>query len=350
VSESEVTRSGIRNASPGRHARIAEAGDRRGHHRRHGRGEQPTVPDAEFGSYYGRPVLKPPVWNTLDIGGYLFCGGLAGTSSVLGAVADLTGRPAVRRASRVGSVAALALGAAGLVHDLGKPGRAMNMLRVVKPSSPMNTGSWLLSAYAPMAGAAAASELLPARWRGSGAGRLLATAGRPGGLAAAVLGSLVATYTAVLVADTAVPAWHDGYRQLPYLFAASASSSAAGLALVAAPPAETGPARRLAVAAAGANLAATELLARGVGGAAVAYRRGRAGRLRRAATALTVTGTAVGATVGGRNRLAAAGAGLALLAGGLLERFAILEAGRSSAEDPAQTVEPQRRRLAERAR
>jgi hypothetical protein len=83
--------------------------------------------------------------------------------------------------------------------------------------------------------------------------------------------------------------------------------------------------------------------------AAAAYREGRAGWMGRVATGLTVAGTALGATLGGRYRPAAAGAGLALLAGGVLRRFAVMQAGRQSAEDPAQTVEPQRQRLAERA-
>ena len=26
------------------------------------RGERPMVPEAEFSSYYGRPILKKPVW------------------------------------------------------------------------------------------------------------------------------------------------------------------------------------------------------------------------------------------------------------------------------------------------
>ena len=344
MSDVEVTRSGIRNATPGRDALIGNAGGRPGK-----RGEKPVVPDAEFQSYYGRPVIKAPVWKTLDIGGYLFCGGLAGSSSVLGAVADLTDRPTLRRACRVGSAAALALGMTGLVHDLGRPRRALNMLRVAKPSSPMNTGSWLLTAYAPMAGAAAAAEMLPDRWRKGAAGRRLLSTARPAGLAAAVLGSVVSTYTGVLVSDTAVPAWHEGHREMPYLFAASAASTAAGLGLLAADPAETVPARRLAVASAVAEVAATRLLERRVGLAAAAYREGRAGRSGRAATALTVAGTAVGAAFGGRNRPAAAGAGLALLAGGLLRRFAVMQAGRQSAEDPAQTVEPQRARLSEHA-
>ncbi|MBK3647571.1 hypothetical protein JHN46_44040, partial [Streptomyces sp. MBT33] len=48
---------------------------RRGRRRR---GEQPVVPRAEFRSYYGRPVIKPPSWAALDIAGYFFLGGLAG--------------------------------------------------------------------------------------------------------------------------------------------------------------------------------------------------------------------------------------------------------------------------------
>ncbi|HEY2239641.1 MAG TPA: polysulfide reductase, partial [Streptosporangiaceae bacterium] len=38
--------------------------------------EDLAVPRAEFRSYYGRPVLKPPVWEW-KIPAYLFTGGLA---------------------------------------------------------------------------------------------------------------------------------------------------------------------------------------------------------------------------------------------------------------------------------
>lgn len=55
-------------------------GRRRG--RRRG-GEELMVPRAEFGSYYGKPVIKPPSWSALDIAGYFFLGGLAGAGSVL---------------------------------------------------------------------------------------------------------------------------------------------------------------------------------------------------------------------------------------------------------------------------
>ena len=43
----------------------------------------------------------------------------------------------------------------------------------------------------------------------------------------------MATYTAVLISDTAVPAWHGGHREMPFLFAGSAAATAAGAALMA---------------------------------------------------------------------------------------------------------------------
>jgi len=41
---------------------------------------------SEMRSYYGRPVLKEPVWKQ-EIPWYLFTGGLGGASAVLSAVA-----------------------------------------------------------------------------------------------------------------------------------------------------------------------------------------------------------------------------------------------------------------------
>ena len=54
--------------------------------------------------------------------------------------------------SKVCAAGAISLSAAALVHDLGRPERFLNMLRVFKVTSPMSMGSWLLSAF----GAAAA--------------------------------------------------------------------------------------------------------------------------------------------------------------------------------------------------
>ncbi len=105
----------------------------------------------------------------LETAAYLFLGGLAGGSSLLAAGADLTGRPALRRASRLTALAAITSSFAALVHDLGRPARFHHMLRVAKLSSPMSVGTWILTAYGPMVGLAALPELravLPRVMRG----------------------------------------------------------------------------------------------------------------------------------------------------------------------------------------
>ncbi|MFF1462234.1 NrfD/PsrC family molybdoenzyme membrane anchor subunit [Streptomyces sp. NPDC058330] len=295
-------------------------------------------PAARTDSYYGRPIIKAPSWAPRDIAGYFFLGGLAGAGSVLAAGAHLTGRPTTAKALKVSSLAAVSLSAAALIHDLGRPSRFPNMLRVFKPTSPMSMGSWLLSAYGPAAGAAALTSVTG----------LLPRAGASATAAAAVLGPVLATYTAVLAADTAVPAWHGAHRELPYLFAASATAAASGMALVTAPLRENSPARYGAVLAAVGEDAAFRAAERRLGSVAVTYREGRAGRLMRAARTLTAAGTAGAVLFGHRSRTAAATAGIALLAGSVCTRFGVFAAGIASAEDPAHTVGPQREAVARR--
>ncbi|MEW5354125.1 polysulfide reductase [Streptomyces sp. 16-176A] len=294
------------------------------------------VPDARFSSYYGKPILNKPTWKALDIAGYLYLGGLAGASSLLAAGGHATGRPGLARAAKLGAAGAITLSLGALVHDLGRPARFVNMLRVFKPTSPMSMGSWLLAGYAPLTMAAAAADVV-GRYRLVGAG---ATAG------AAVLGPAVATYTAVLLADTAVPSWHEGYRELPFVFAGSAAGAAAGLALACAPVAQTGPARRMAVLGAVLETVAFRRMKRGMGLSAEPFGQGRAHQLLRAAESLTVGGAAlaVGAALRPGRGLAVA-AGAALLTGSAALRFGVFHAGVASAEDPKYTVVPQRERL-----
>lgn len=301
--------------------------------RRGGRGEQPMVPDAQFTSYYGKPVLNKPVWAAPDIAGYLFLGGLAGASSVLAAGAHLTGRHHLARASKVGALGAIGLSTVALIHDLGRPDRFYNMLRVFKPTSPMNVGSWILSGYGPAAGAAAFSAVT-GRLRPIGA---LGTAG------AAVLGPAVATYTAVLIGDTAVPAWHEGRKEMPFVFAGSSCTAAGGLGLLAAPVTETGPARRMATVGGLVELTASQILERRIGMVAEPYKQGKAGVLMRTGEALTAAGLA-GAWLGRRNRIVSAISGAALVTASAVTRFGIFEAGIASANDPKYTVVPQRDR------
>ena len=313
---------------------------------RGGSREQTMVPPAEFRSYYGRQILKTPAWED-KIAYYFFAGGLSGGCALLAAGADLTGRPALRRGTRLAGLAALGAGAYYLVADLGRPERFHHMLRVAKPTSPMSMGTWLLVGYGPALGLAAASEVVPARWRRTLPGRLVRGLGRPAGLAAAAMAPGVAAYGAVLLAQTAVPAWNSGHAQMPFVFTASAAASAGGLGMIVAPLGEAEPARRLAVAGAVGELTASRVLEQRLGLVGETFRTGPAGVYLRRATALTAAGGLGAALLGRRSRIAAAASGLALLAGGLFQRLALLHAGIQSTQDPKYVVEPQRRRMAE---
>ncbi|HEV7656005.1 MAG TPA: NrfD/PsrC family molybdoenzyme membrane anchor subunit [Mycobacteriales bacterium] len=305
------------------------------------------VPRAEFRSYYGRQILKTPAWED-KIAYYFFAGGLSGGCALLAAGADLTGRPALRRGTRLTGLAALAAGSYYLIADLGRPERFHHMLRVAKPTSPMSMGTWLLVAYGPGIGLAAASELVPPRWRKTVPGRLIGALGRPAGLAAAAIAPGVASYGAVLLAQTAVPAWNSAHAELPFVFTSSAAASAGGLGMVVAPLDQAAPARRLAVAGAAAELTVSRLMEQRLGMIGETYQTGKAAVHLKRATALTAAGGAGAALLGRRSRLAAVLSGVALMAGSLFQRLAILHAGIQSTEDPKYVVEPQRRRMAER--
>ncbi|WP_231743472.1 NrfD/PsrC family molybdoenzyme membrane anchor subunit [Mycobacterium sp. GA-2829] len=304
--------------------------------------EQLAVPKAEFRSYYGRQILKTPVWNWM-IAAYLFAGGLSAGSAMLGAGADLTGRPQLRKASRISSLISLLASMYFLIGDLGRPERFHHMLRVAKPSSPMSVGTWILGAYGPGAGLAAVAELMPARLRRTRLGGLLAWAARPAGLEAAAVAPGVASYTAVLLSHTAAPAWHEAHPYLPFVFTGSAAASGGGLGMLLAPLDESGPARRMAVAGAALEVAASRTMERRLGFVGQAYTTGKAHRLRQWSEILTVGG-AVGAVVG-RHRAVLAVSGAALLAGSALQRFGVFEAGVESTRDPKYVVVPQRERL-----
>jgi hypothetical protein len=332
MSETEVTRAGQRGVRPGRQGMPGSSIGRRWGRQR--RAEQAMVPPAEFSSYYGKPVVNGPVWKGPDIPGYLFLGGLAGASSLLGAGAQLTRRPSLARAAKAGAFGAGCLSMVALVHDLGRPARFLHMLRVFKISSPMNIGSWLLAAYVPAAGAAAVS-VLTGRVPRLGA---TATAG------AALLGPAVAAYTGALISDTAVPAWHDGYPEMPFVFAGSAATAAAGLGLVAAPPEQNAPARNLGLFGACLELAASYRMTKRIGMVAEPYRTGRGGAYIKAGAVLTVLGAA-GSLAGRRHHALGVLSGAALLAASAATRWGIFHAGLASADDPKYTVVPQRERL-----
>ncbi|SFC66419.1 Polysulphide reductase, NrfD [Nocardioides terrae] len=297
--------------------------------------EQSMVPEPEFESYYGRQILKTPTWKTPDVPLYLFLGGLAGASAVLAEGAALSGRPQLERVARLAAAGGATAGTVALVHDLGRPERFLNMLRVFKPTSPLSVGSFILAPFASFAGAAAASQVTG----------VLPRLGRLAGVGAAAFGPPLATYTAALVANTAIPAWHEAHRELPFVFAGSGAQAAGGLAMMLVPLDQAAPARRMALVGAALELVASERITK-KGLVAEPYRIGRPGRLMRFARNASVVASGATALAGGRSRVLSAVAGATYLASSVTTRFGVFEAGLASAKDPKYVVVPQKERLA----
>jgi formate-dependent nitrite reductase membrane component NrfD len=320
--------------------------------------EERMVPRQKPSTYYDRPIVKPPVWKP-EIPFYFFFGGLAGASAVLAATASFAGRPALARRAWAGAFVGVTVSPLLLIKDLGKPSRFLNMLRVFKITSPMNVGAWLLLANGGAASLAAGLNLLDEDRRG-GAPEVLA----------AVLGAPLATYTAALVTHSAIPAWSEARAEMPFVFAASATASAAGAAILTVPADEAEPARRLGIAAAIAEEAITALMHKRLGPLAESYEKGTAGIFQKAARACTAAG-ALAFLAGDdafhpphrrsslgrlsrskderrrakfRNHLSMAGGAL-LLAGSVCKRWSVFKAGFQSAEDPTQVIRTQRGRM-----
>lgn len=175
-------------------------------------------PFPETPSYYGLPIVKPPVW-TWEIPLYFFAGGAAGASSVIAVAAQLTGAsPSLVRDARW--IAAIGAAASGplLILDLGRPERFLNMLRVFKPQSPMSVGAWTLTLFGTTSAGAVIADMFGMKRIGDAAA-----------FAAALSGLVMATYTGVLLGATAIPVWAAHAKTLPIHFGASGLASATAL-------------------------------------------------------------------------------------------------------------------------
>ena len=297
-----------------------------------------TQVGTEMQSYYGKPIVKEPVWKA-EIPFYLFTGGVAGGASVLHGLARLTGNHRLARSSLYVGAVADAVSPVLLVSDLGRPERFLNILRVFKVTSPMSVGSWILFVSSGASTTAATLELLgalrPAKW--------LAEA------VSFVTGPPLATYTGALLANTAIPVWSEARDELPWLFGASAAASAGATAAMVTPAAAAGPARRAAVAGVAAELGLVRLMRRRLGFVGEVYELGEAGRYARVSSLCAAAGAGLLALRGRRSRPAAVVGGALVLAGEVALRWSVFKAGFQSARDPRYTVLPQRKRIEERA-
>jgi hypothetical protein len=180
--------------------------------------------------YYGEPVVKPPVW-TWEVPLYFFMGGLAGMSAVIASGAFLFHHADLARTAMLtAAIAGAVLSPVLLIMDLGRPHLFLNMLRVFKHRSAMSMGAWILSAF----GACAVPGLIALELRThhlfTGTfDQLLHVAAGIFIFSSAIFGTLLATYTGVLIGATAIPAWFLHRTLLPIHFGTAGLGSAAGL-------------------------------------------------------------------------------------------------------------------------
>jgi formate-dependent nitrite reductase membrane component NrfD len=288
-------------------------------------------------SYYGRNIVKEPVWKR-EIPLYFWTGGIAGASAVLHGVAHLTGNEALAKRALYIGAAADVVSPLLLVKDLGRPERFLNMFRMFKVTSPMSVGSWILLVSGGASNTAAALELLG----------ILAPVKRAAAAVSFAAGPPLATYTGALVANTSIPVWSEARDELPWLFGASATATAGAAAAVVTPVRHAGPARRAAVIGAVAEGMVMRAMRRRLGFVGEVYDHGAAGTNARIARTCTTVGAGLLA-LAGRRPVAARTGGLLVLAGGLALRFSVFKAGFQSARDPRYTVVPQKERLRARA-
>lgn len=181
--------------------------------------------------YYGIPMLKRPLWHW-HIALYFFFEGVSAGSFLMASLADLFGGGRLRKLSRAGyyvSFISLVPCPPLLIADLGAPKKFHHMLRVFKPSSPMNLGAWSLAAYSvplqmmTLRQLADDTDLFPKpikKMLGLIPVRLAGILGIPCAV-------LMVSYPGVLLSTTSTPVW-SRTRLLGALF--SSSSIATGAA------------------------------------------------------------------------------------------------------------------------
>ena len=283
--------------------------------------------DAPVPDVHG-PFIHAPPWGW-EVATYFWLGGMASGSAFVSLACDVAGDHRSAAIARKVALGVVAPAPVLLIADLGRPERFLNMTRVFKPRSPMNTGAWCLLAFSGSGGLAVGCDLFdrPSIARGLGA-------------LTALLGSYLGSYTGVLLACTAVPLWSRSRTILGPAFVATATATGAAatrLVLVASGLPHKHPTRRalgtIETAAMLTELSISAFGERRLGDVAQALDRGRPGVYFASAKSLVAIGLAlrlVSRRTGPREHELAS---FIYLAAGLLFRFAWVYAGPASATD-----------------
>ena len=302
-------------------------------------------------AYRDVPILKQPTWNH-EVAAYFFFGGISAGSAMLGSIAGIAGERHKRLARLAHWVSFVTLLPCPplLIDDLGMPERFHHMLRVFKPASPMNLGSWALLSHG--AGAtllvmkmlSGEDQLLGKLPLVTGLMRalpehLLAGLGLPSAL-------LLAGYSGVLLGTTSVPVWYSS-PLLGGLFMSSAFGT--GVAATSLASTLTGrdtedESAELTALGAVAGVTEAALLMGYVataGEGRAHLLRGLPGKLMAGAAACLVASTLIElASLATRkhDKRASALSSITTLMGGALLRWAVVKAGKASAADREGTL------------
>lgn len=284
-------------------------------------------------TYYGRPQLKQSPFNNTLVGTYVFLAGLSGAAQLLSLLIDLrTGREAASTVRRGRYLAMLAptIGTLCLIYDLNTPRRFYNMLRLFKTTSPMSFGSWTLVGFSAASSATAALQFVldkapPGRW--------MLTMARVTQVPAAMLGSVLATYTASLFSATSTPRWAAAPVSLAVRYASASIASAAAAMNMGRDQSRLGRSLdSIAVTALAAELSAT------MAGNETAKRAGvgecASERADLTAIAVPLGLFALSLLLPRRSRMLSTAASIGVLAGSLAMRVGVMNKGDESARSP----------------
>lgn len=300
-------------------------------------------------AYRDVPILKQPTWNN-EVAAYFFFGGISAGAALLGSLAEVFGgerRKELARTAHYVSFATLLPCPPLLIDDLGSPERFHHMLRVFKPSSPMNLGSWSLLVHG--AGATVTVMAMLAReGRMPLIGwllrllpeRLLAGLGIPSSF-------VLAGYTGVLLGTTSIPVWYTSPLLGALFMSSSLTTGAAATSLAAALTGRDSHEDHQTLASLGLALGAAEMTL--LGGYAVTsgeaakplFQGAERALLAGSAVALTAALVldAISVVTGRQGKFAGILASASAIAGGAMLRWAIVRAGRASAADREGTLD-----------
>jgi formate-dependent nitrite reductase membrane component NrfD len=299
--------------------------------------------------YRDVPILQQPTWGSY-IAAYFFMGGISSGAAALGSLAEVTGgsrREALSRLARYVAFISVLPCPPLLIADLGKPSRFHHMLRIFKPSSPMNFGAWVLTMHGMFSAVSAA-------WALAGDGKLPILGGLLRLLPERALAPVtlppalsLGGYTGVLLGTTSIPVWFTSPLLGGLFMTSSLSTGVAATSLAGSLTSRTEAADQRVLGQLGLMLGTAELMTLGgylatSGKQAKPLMSGRTGNVMAGAMAglaLAAALEAIGLVAGQRSRRLGDTASIVALVGGGLLRWSIVIAGGVSARDRAATLE-----------